>query len=72
MSAATADNAGISHDSLQDNPGTAHRYSMSYLVEVDSDSDGEDDNDDTDGNITTGVPVSILQLQGMCHVYRIY
>ena len=59
-SAATAADADICHDSFQDNPVTAHHYSMPDLVEVDSDSDDKDDDDDdnTDGNEISGVPIS--------------
>ena len=49
-SAAAAANADSSYESLQDNPGAAHKYSMANLVEVDSNSDDEDEDDNTNGN----------------------
>ena len=75
MSAAAAAHADISHDSLQDNPGTLHHFSMPDLVEIDSDSDmrmmmmvlmarkWQECSSVTDHQ---------LQLQGMRHMYHIH
>ena len=57
-SAVAAANVSISHDSLQDNPGTSRNYSMSDLVEVYSNSDDRNDDDNTDVTKIAGVPVS--------------